>query len=183
MNGTEPGPADVLAFWEQAGPDRWYKKDAEFDREIAARFGDLHRRAAAGELDAWAEFAEGSLALLVLLDQMSRNMFRGSPQTFAQDAKARAIATRALEADFDGQVDGPMRQFFYLPFMHSESIIDQERCVALCYSLPDPGNLPFAREHERIIRRFGRFPHRNAVLGRHTSPPEQAFLDAGGFAG
>ena len=108
---------------------------------------------------------------------------RGRPETFAQDSQAREIAARALDAGLDREIGWPMRQFFYLPFMHSESIIDQERCVALCHSLPDPGTLPFAREHERIIRRFGRFPHRNAVLGRHTSPPEQAFLDAGGFAG
>lgn len=183
MNGNEASPANVLGFWEEAGPDRWYKKDVEFDHEIASRFAELHRRAAAGELDSWAGSADGALALLLLLDQFSRNLFRGSPDSFAQDHKARAIATRAIEAGFDRQVGPAMRQFFYLPLMHSESIVDQERCVALCHSLPDPANLPFAREHEEIIRRFGRFPHRNEVLGRHTSPAEQRFLESGGFAG
>jgi uncharacterized protein (DUF924 family) len=183
VSGAEPGPAEVIAFWEEAGPDRWYNKDAAFDEEIRTRFADLHRQAAAGEKDDWAASAEGALALLLLLDQFSRNMFRGSAQTFAQDAKARDIARQAIAAGFDEQVGWPMRQFFYLPFMHSEEIADQERCVALCHSLPDRSTLPFAKDHERIVRRFGRFPHRNAVLGRYTSPAEQAFLEGGGFAG
>lgn len=178
-----PRPDDVVAFWTEAGESKWYKKDEDFDRQIAARFADLHAKAAVGQLDAWAQDPTGALALLLVLDQFSRNLFRGSPQAFAQDAAARRIARSALDRGFDQEVDPPLRPFFYLPFMHSENIGDQERCVAICHSLSGQSNLAYAREHEVIIRRFGRFPHRNAVLGRHTSPAEQAFLNSGGFAG
>jgi uncharacterized protein (DUF924 family) len=180
---TAPGPDEVIGFWREAGPERWYKKDPAFDQAIAERFSVLHAKAAAGELDDWAGTPQGALALLILLDQFSRNLFRGLPQAFAQDEAARRIARAAVQRGFDHQVDPTLRQFFYLPFMHSEQIADQERCVALCHTLPDRTNLPFARDHERIVRRFGRFPHRNEVLGRHTSPAEQAFLEGGGFAG
>ena len=131
----------------------------------------------------WAETPEGALALVLLLDQFSRNMFRGSPKAFAQDEMARAIAREAIDAGFDQEVAPDLRCFFYLPFMHSEAIADQERCVALCHALGAAAISRYAREHERIIRRFGRFPHRNPILGRHTTPAEQAFLDGGGFAG
>lgn len=184
MSASEaPAPAEILEFWRSAGPQRWYAKDEEFDRRIADCFGHLHAEAAAGRLDHWADHPEGALALLILLDQFSRNLFRGSPQAFAQDRQALDLARSSIEAGFDRRIEPQFRQFFYVPFMHSESILDQERCVALCHSLPDPGNLPFARDHERIIRRFGRFPHRNAALGRHTTPAEQAFLESGGFSG
>ena len=176
-------PADVVGFWRQAGPEKWFAKDEDFDRQIAERFRDLHGAAAAGRMDDWADEPEGALALLLLLDQFSRNIYRGSPQAFAQDPKARGVAWRALEAGFDRTVDPSLRSFFYLPFMHSETIADQERCVALCHSLENRSAFPFARDHERIIRRFGRFPHRNVALGRHTSPAEQAFLESGGFSG
>ena len=179
----DTGPAEVIDFWRQAGPAKWYAKDDAFDREIADRFGRLHARAAAGGLQHWAASPDGALALLILLDQFSRNMFRGSPEAFAQDERALGVARAAVEAGLDQQVEPEFRQFFYTPFMHSEAIGDQERCVALCHSLADPANLPFARDHERIIRRFGRFPHRNAALGRHTTPAERAFLDGGGFSG
>ena len=182
-SGTPSEALDVLAFWRSAGPERWFKKDEAFDREISDRFIDLHGAAAAGDKDGWADTAEGALALIIVLDQFSRNIFRGTPQAFAQDARARDVATAAVARRFDGVADPALRVFFYLPFMHSERISDQERCVLLCHSLADRENLPYAREHERIVRRFGRFPHRNQVLGRHTSPAEQAFLEAGGFAG
>jgi uncharacterized protein (DUF924 family) len=178
-----PRAEDVVAFWTEAGESKWYKKDETFDREIATRFADLHTAAAAEQLSDWEGDATGTLALLLLLDQFSRNLFRGSPRAFAQDAMAHRIAQSALDRGFDQKIAPPLRQFFYLPFMHSEDIGDQERCVALCHSLPGQSNLAYAREHEVIIRNFGRFPHRNAVLGRHTSPAEQAFLDSGGFAG
>ena len=183
MSASGERPDDVIAFWRAVGPSRWYNRDDELDRDIAARFADLHARAAAGDLDDWAKSADGSLALLILLDQFSRNMFRGSARAFAQDAKAREIAKAAISSGFHQKVPPELTVFFYLPFMHSESIADQDRSVALCHSLPDGDNLPYARDHERIIRRFGRFPHRNPALGRHTSPAEQAFLDAGGFSG
>jgi uncharacterized protein (DUF924 family) len=186
LNDSTPAgavPHDVVAFWRDAGPEKWFRKDAAFDAAIRQRFGALHEAAAAGRLDGWAENPEGALALILLLDQFSRNLHRGSPLAFAQDVRARSVAERAIAAGFDLAVPADLRLFLYLPFEHSEAIADQERCVRLCHALPDRGLLPYARDHERIIRRFGRFPHRNAALGRHTTPAEQAFLDGGGFAG
>ena len=183
MNAAAPGPADVVAFWREAGPQKWYTKDPEFDREISDRFAALHAAAAAGELDGWAARPDGALALLLLLDQFSRNMFRGTARAFAQDEKAQEVARAAIAAGFDRAHGDALRQFFYLPFMHSESILDQDLCVRLCHALPDRGTLPYARDHQRVIRRFGRFPHRNPALGRHSSPAELEFLKGGGFSG
>jgi uncharacterized protein (DUF924 family) len=176
------GPGDVIAFWRDAGPEKWFKKDLEFDRSISARFSGLHAEVAADRKRDWAATAEGALGLILLLDQFSRNMFRGTPNAFAQDEAANRIARQSLDAKFDKAVAPELRFFFYLPFMHAERIADQERCILLFHSI-SPDNLRFAREHEAIIRRFGRFPHRNAILGRHTTPAEQIFLDSGGFAG
>jgi uncharacterized protein (DUF924 family) len=176
-------PNDILDFWLAAGPDRWFAKDTAFDADIRARFLAAHEAAARGDLDGWEATREGALALLILLDQFSRNLHRGSAQTFAADPKARGIAERALARGFDAQTPMPLRQFFYLPFMHSEDLADQERSLALYRALGDAGLLAYAEDHADIIRRFGRFPHRNIVLGRATTEAEQAFLDAGGFAG
>jgi uncharacterized protein (DUF924 family) len=181
--GEKIEPADVIRFWSEAGPESWFRKNAEFDRAIEERFGRLHAEAARGERDDWAKTPEGALALVLLLDQFSRNMLRGKPEAFAQDEKAREIANAALAAGFDAKVPPELRQFLYLPLMHSEAIADQERCVQLFHGLPTHGGLPFARDHERIIRRFGRFPHRNVTLGRHATPAEQVFLESGGFPG
>ena len=126
---------------------------------------------------------EGALALVIALDQFPRNMFRGDVRTYASDERARAVADRAIRRGFDRQVAQPERQFFYLPFMHSENLIDQERCLDLARSYGDDEFTKYAEQHAEIIRRFGRFPHRNAILGRASSAEEQAFLDAGGFAG
>ena len=176
-------PAAVVAFWTEAGPARWYAKSDAFDADIRSRFGSVHASARAGELDRWAESPEGALALLILLDQFSRNLFRGSPQAFAADQKALATADRAIGSGVDREVPLSLRQFIYLPFMHAETIAEQERSLALFHSLHDTENVRYAKIHEVIIRRFGRFPHRNAVLGRHTTPAEQAFLESGGFSG
>jgi uncharacterized protein (DUF924 family) len=176
-------PEAVLAFWRAAGPDKWFKKDAAFDDDIRRRFLLTHEAAAAGRLAAWEATPEGALALLIVLDQFSRNMFRGSARAFAADPLARAVAERALESGFDRKVAAAERTFFYLPFEHSESMADQERCVALFGTTGDAEALKWAVLHADIIRRFGRFPHRNAALGRSTTPEEQAFLDSGGFAG
>ena len=127
--------------------------------------------------------AEGALALLILLDQFSRNMFRDSARAFATDYLARAIADRALARGFDQETDTTMRPFFYLPFMHSELLADQDRCLRLYEAFGDPEQLKFAVTHRDIIAKFGRFPHRNRVLGRETTPAEREFLDGGGFAG
>lgn len=176
-------PAAVLAFWREAGPDRWFAKSAAFDEEIRARFLPTYEAAAARALGGWEGEAESALALLLVLDQFPRNMFRNDARAFAADPLAREVADRALARGFDRLVAPDLRTFFYLPFEHSEHPADQERSVALFRATGDAGLLKWAELHADIIRRFGRFPHRNAVLGRINTPQEQAFLDAGGFAG
>jgi uncharacterized protein (DUF924 family) len=175
-------PHDVLAFWRAAGSDKWFTKDTAFDDAIRTRFLATYEAAAARTL-AWDNTAEGALALLIVLDQFPRNMFRASARAFATDPLAHAVATRAIARGFDQDVAVPERSFFYLPFEHSETLADQERCIALNRASRDADALKWAEIHADIIRRFGRFPHRNAVLGRATTLEEQAFLDAGGFAG
>ena len=174
---------DILAFWREAGPKKWFNKDAAFDQEIRTRFLATHEAAAAGTLADWENTAEGALALVILLDQFPRNMFRGSARAFATDPMAHRIADGAIAKGYDGQVSATDRQFFYLPFEHSESLADQDRCVTLFRAAGDAELLKWAELHADIIRKFGRFPHRNAVLGRATTAAEQAFLDSGGFAG
>ncbi len=180
---SEPTPGEVVAFWREAGPERWFSKDTAFDDEIRRRFLRVHEDAAAGKLSLWEQSAEGALALLILLDQFPRNMFRGEARAFATDSLARAIAAGALIRGFDAQAPDGMRGFFYLPFEHSEDLADQERAIAFYKTIGDADGLKWAEIHADIIRRFGRFPHRNAALGRATTPAEQAFLDDGGFAG
>jgi uncharacterized protein (DUF924 family) len=182
-DSADIAPARVLAFWREAGRERWYKRDAAFDPEVRARFLDLWQAAVAGELSSWEASDEGALALTIVLDQFPRNMFRDDPKTYASDAQAREVARRAIARGADGRVDPVLREFFYLPFMHSEHLADQLHCVALFQEIDGSDNLKYAEEHADIIRRFGRFPHRNRILGRTTTPEEQAFLDAGGFAG
>lgn len=176
-------PDDVLAFWRGAGPDKWFKKDAAFDADIRARFLATHEAAARGAFAAWEASAEGALALVIVLDQFPRNMFRDDARAFAADALARVVADRAIARGFDATVPKSLRAFFYLPFEHSENLADQERCVTLNRATGNADALKWAEIHADIIRRFGRFPHRNKVLGRKTTPEEQVFLDAGGFAG
>jgi uncharacterized protein (DUF924 family) len=176
-------PENIFAFWRNAGPDKWFKRDDALDAQIRVRFRETHEAAASGALAAWEGSAEGALALLILLDQFPRNMFRGTSRAFATDATARAIADRAIANGFDLAVPADMKSFFYLPFMHSEQLADQERCVALYAAAGDDYSLNYAREHADIIRRFGRFPHRNAALGRTSTPEEKAFLESGGFSG
>jgi len=182
-SAAPPAPADVLAFWRAAGPDKWFTSDPAFDREIAARFGATWRAAADGQLARWETTPEGALALVIVLDQFPRNMFRNSARAFAADPLARKVASRAIARGFDQRVPLAERMFFYLPFEHSENLADQERCVALNRASGDAEAIKWAEAHADIIRRFGRFPHRNAVLGRATTAEEQAFLDSGGFAG
>ena len=175
--------ADVLSFWRDAGPEKWFKKDSAFDDAIRARFLGTYEAAAAGALSEWESTAEGVLALVVVLDQFPRNMFRGSARAFAADPLAREVVDRAIAQGFDREVPQGNRQFFYLPLEHSEALADQERCIALFRATGNAELLKWAELHADIIRRFGRFPHRNAVLGRTTTLDEQAFLDGGGFTG
>ncbi len=177
-----PSAADVLGFWRAAGPQRWFRKDAAFDERFRTRFLAAHEAAVRGGLDTWADTAEGTLALLILLDQFPRNAFRGRARAYASDVQARGLAHQAIERGFDLQVDAQMRNFFYLPLMHSEDLADQDMAVAKTQALGEEP-LHHALVHRDIVARFGRFPHRNALLGRATTAQEQAFLDAGGFAG
>ena len=176
-------PSDILTFWREAGRGHWYSRDEAFDAEIRHRFLDTWRRATAGELSSWEASDDGALALTIVLDQFPRNMFRQDALTYSTDAMAREVAGRAIDRGADGRIDPILREFLYLPFMHSELLPDQQRCVALFRQSGNPENLKYAEEHADIIRRFGRFPHRNNVLGRPTTAEEQAFLDAGGFPG
>jgi uncharacterized protein (DUF924 family) len=174
---------DVLAFWRAAGEKKWFAKNDAFDAEIKSRFLPTYEAAAKGALSDWEATADGALALIIVLDQFPRNMFRRDARAFAADDAVRAVADRALARGFDQQVPEDMRLFFYLPFEHSEAMADQDRCCALVKALGNADLLHWAELHADIIRRFGRFPHRNAVLGRTTTPAEKAFLDSDGFAG
>lgn len=176
-------PSGILAFWREAGRERWYKRDEAFDAAVRRCFFALWRKAAAGGLASWEDSDEGALALVIVLDQFPRNMFRGTPQAFASDALARDVARRAIDRGVDRRIDPILLEFLYLPFMHSEHLPDQLHCVALFQNTDNAENLKYAREHADIIQRFGRFPHRNRLLGRDTTAEEQAFLDSGGFAG
>ncbi|MET3337901.1 MULTISPECIES: DUF924 family protein [Bradyrhizobium] len=176
-------PSGILAFWREAGRGRWYKRNDVFDAEVRRRFLALWQKAVAGEIASWEASDDGALALVIVLDQFPRNMFRGTPQAFASDALARDVARRAIDRGVDARVDPVLLEFLYLPFMHSEHLPDQLHCVALFQNTEKAENLQYAREHADIIQRFGRFPHRNRLLGRDSTEEEQAFLDKGGFAG
>jgi uncharacterized protein (DUF924 family) len=181
-------PADVVGFWRQAGPARWFAHDAKFDSAIELRFEQVHYRAARRDHDEWMTTAEGALALIILLDQFPRNLYRRTAHAFATDPLALAFARQAVAAGFDMQIEPALRAFFYMPFMHSEAPGDQQASVAMFTALmaDDPAETQgyeYALLHRDLIQRFGRFPHRNPSLGRQTTDAEQAFLDEGGFAG
>ena len=179
----------VLDFWREAGPEKWFARSHAFDVEFRQRFLDVHFAVARREYEEWMASAEGALALLILLDQFPRNMYRQTPHAFATDPLARMFARAAIAAghDHDPIISADLRPFFYLPFEHSESLVDQEFSVQLFASLQadtgDEESMKYALIHRDIIARFGRFPHRNACLGRETTEAEQEFLDEGGFAG
>ncbi len=180
-------PADIVGFWRNAGPKQWFVKNPAFDSAIRLKFEAVHLAASRRAYDTWIETAEGSLALVILLDQFPRNLWRGSPHAYATDPLARRAARAAIAADHDREVEAALRPFFYLPFEHSETLADQDLSVMLCEGLladtGETGSLKWAKNHRDIIARFGRFPHRNAFMGRDTTPQEQAFLDEGGFSG
>lgn len=176
-------PQDVVSFWLEAGAQRWFTKDEAFDAELRTRFRPLWEQARNGQLASWEASDEGALALILVLDQFPRNIFRNDDRSYATDAMALRLCKHAIERGVDRRIDPALRAFVYMPLMHSESLDDQNRCVELFREHGDPENLKFAEIHADIIRRFGRFPHRNAVLGRATTPQEAAFLADGGFAG
>jgi uncharacterized protein (DUF924 family) len=172
----------VVDFWHEAGPGCWFAKDAAFDRQFRERFLSEHEAAARGQRAHWRTQPASALALVLLLDQFPRNAFRGTPRMYATDALGRATAAAAIEAGHDRAVQAALQVFFYLPFAHSEQLADQERCVALARRLGRP-DLSHAEHHRDIVRRFGRFPHRNPILGRAITREEQQYLDDGGYAG
>lgn len=176
-------PITVLDFWWRAGPAKWFAKNDDFDAAIRDQFGKAVEEALAGAYDAWTKSPHGSLALLVLLDQFPRNIYRNDPRAFASDAKAREVADAALRQGFDKAFPMDCRRFFYLPFEHSEDMADQQRSIDLFMQTDDERGLLYAYKHIDAIRRFGRFPHRNAVLGRQSTAEEVAFLQMGGFSG
>jgi uncharacterized protein (DUF924 family) len=169
--------AEVLAFWFALGVQPlWFASTPDFDEILRTRFLETCRAAAAGQLPDWEATAEGALALVIVLDQFPLNLFRGQPESFATEAAARQIADRAIGQGFDQALSPIQRQFLYMPFMHSEALADQERSVRL-YQQPDlADSLRFARHHHDLIQQFGRFPHRNAILGRVSTADELAYL-------
>jgi uncharacterized protein (DUF924 family) len=167
----------ILDFWlVETDAEKWFTRDEAFDAEIRERFTDLHARAAAGELAHWRGTPEGCLAEIILLDQFSRNLYRDDPRAFAADELAREVLALALARDFDAAMSQDEKRFLYMPLQHSENIDDQTRSVALFRTLEDDNTFQYTLRHQEIIARFGRFPHRNAALGRASTPEEIAFL-------
>ena len=179
---SKPQPQAILQFWREAGPQKWFRKDAAFDTAFREQFFEAHLSAARRELAHWTDDADGALGLLLLLDQYPRNAFRDTGHMFATDPLARLYARQMVERGLDRQVDITLRAFCYLPFEHSENADDQRLAVELCETL-DPETARFARLHAGIIERFGRFPHRNEALARQSTEAEKSFLAEGGFAG
>lgn len=181
---TDPiDPRDVLDFWFAADMETWFSKNDEFDRQITERFKAHHEAARDGAYDHWQETANGTLALIILLDQFPRNMYRGSPEAFAADAKALEVAKKMVASGLDMELPQGVRMWIYMPYEHSENLEDQEKCIELMERSGLDDVIEWAHVHADVIRRFGRFPHRNEVLGRTSTPEEIAFLEEGGFSG
>ena len=175
---------EVLTFWfDELRPQDWFESTPDLDLQCSLRFRETHLALAAAIPPTWHGTTAGMLAAIIVLDQFPRNLNRGSAHAFAADPLAREVAGRAIARGFDQAFDNPERRFLYMPFMHSEDLGDQERCVALSEASGDDDSTKWAIVHRDIIRDFGRFPHRNAVLGRESSAEEQRFLDDGGFGG
>ncbi|HEY5789570.1 MAG TPA: DUF924 family protein [Gammaproteobacteria bacterium] len=177
-SGIPPADAEaLLAFWfDPAHRPLWFRATPEFDAELGERFLATWEAARDDALHAWEATPRGALALVIVLDQLPLNMFRGQPESFATEAAARAVAARAIARGFDAALDDAGRAFLYLPWMHSETLADQDRAVALYAAAGLADNLKWAEHHREIVRRFGRFPHRNAILGRDSTAAEQAWL-------
>lgn len=176
---------EVLEYWlDEVGPEGWYRGGDELDSQIRERFLEIWERVWNGECDFWRTSPSGALAYIVLTDQFPRNMFRSDGKAFASDGAALAASKAAIAKRWDMRVDEPARHFFYMPLMHSECLADQDRCVRLMLTrLPETGqkNLPHARAHREVVRRFGRFPTRNEALGRVSTASEADYLAAGGY--
>jgi len=177
-------PESVIDFWQnEVGPKGWYVVEPALDQEIRDRYLDFWLDVKAGEYDNWPGKADGALAILIAIDQFPRNMFRGSGDSFATDEKARCIAKRAIFSGQDLEFDEPMRQFFYLPLMHSEVLADQDTCMRMFkQNMTGEGRFLHPRAHREVIRKFGRFPYRNKAMGRNSTPAEKDYVAAGGYA-
>lgn len=179
------GPEEILAFWlDEVGPEQWYAQDDALDAQIIERFGEAWKQARDGAFSLWLTYPTGALAYIILTDQFPRNMFRGQADAFSTDRAAVAAAKSAIAKGWDMRIDEPARQFFYLPLMHAENLCDQDRCVRLmCDRMPETGdsNLIHSRAHREVIRQFGRFPYRNAALGRASTAAELNFVEQGGY--
>ena len=182
MTGTTGDARRIVAFWQEAGPAKWFAKDHRFDDLFRAEFHDLHWAAARRELDSWMETPEGALALIILLDQFPRNCFRDTGHMYATDPLARHFAREAVRRGHDMATEAPIRVFFYLPFSHSELLADHDIPLERSVALGDDYE-KHAIGHRDIVARFGRFPHRNAILCRQSTPEEELFLKEGGFSG
>lgn len=176
-------PEAIVKFWRDAGPEMWFVKSDSFDEAINQNFAPLPEQANSGGLDHWMQNAASALALILVLDQFPRNLHRNSAKAWAHDDKARDYARKAIEEQYDETYEMPLKRFFYLPFMHSEKLEEQQYCLDLCQKAEDQEGVDFAQLHYDIIERFGRFPHRNEVLGRKSSTEELSFLADGGFHG
>lgn len=179
-------PEDIIAYWvDEVGPKGWYAAGDELDQAVRDRFGAAWQEAAEGGFGLWLTGARDTLAYIILTDQFPRNMFRNDPRAYSTDSCARAATKVAIDRDWDLLIAEPARQFFYLPLMHSENLIDQDRCVRLVLTrMPEGGEstLLHAKAHRDIIRKFGRFPYRNGPLGRQTTPAEAEFMETGGYS-
>lgn len=185
-------PREILDFWFGSSEDpnygkrrkQWFIKSAEFDRKVRAKFYDVYQQAVAGKLNSWKNQPWSCLALIIVLDQFSRNMFRGTPEAFKSDRQSLEVAKYAVEKEYDQQLLPVQRWFIYLPFEHSENLADQRQAVKLCRTLSeDPQSadtIEYAQRHLEVIERFGRFPHRNQILGRESTPEEREFLQQPG---
>lgn len=174
---VDKAAAEIIEFWFSEPMNKhWFVKSDAIDAQITKNFSDLYQQAKSGELDGWRNDPQSALALVLLLDQFPRNMFRGTPQAFATDKQACELATDALARGFDKHFSNIERQFFYLPFMHSETLADQQRSMDLYTKLGDENALDFAQQHCVIIEKFNRFPHRNIVVGRETTQEEAEYL-------
>ncbi|MXQ07063.1 DUF924 family protein [Alphaproteobacteria bacterium GH1-50] len=178
-------PDEILAYWlDEIGPEGWYAGGEALDEEIREKFLETYERACGGALSLWLTYPSGTLAYIILTDQFPRNMFRGEAKSFASDGISMAAAKMAISRGWDMKIDEPARQFFYLPLMHSECLVDQDRAVRLIMTrMPETGadNLLHAKAHREVIRRFGRFPYRNEALGRASKEGETEFLEEGGY--
>jgi uncharacterized protein (DUF924 family) len=183
--GAMANPDEILSFWlDEIGPKGWYSGGEDLDQTIRDKFEETYQAACQGALSLWLTYPSGTLAYIILMDQFPRNMFRDTPKSYATDKVARAAAKAAIAKGWDLKIDEPARQFFYMPLVHSECLTDQDRAVRLIKTrMPETGagNLLHAKAHREVIRKFGRFPNRNAAIGRETPAAEAAFLKQGGY--